>query len=123
MNYRLIVIENSLKDKSILTKYKLLSETKFGAGTSRESRMLKLLVPGSEVDSLSRSLRKNIVSPYYCHFYSESQADPSLIVVFSEKVFHTSKESYEDVVEYGIAHGVSRDEMDIAPMYVIEEKW
>jgi len=29
MNYRLIVIEASLKDKRILTKYKIFSETKF----------------------------------------------------------------------------------------------
>ncbi len=42
MNFRLVVIENSLKDKTILYKYKVLSQTTFAQGDkNRESQMLK----------------------------------------------------------------------------------
>jgi hypothetical protein len=62
MFYRWIVIENSLKDKTIINKYQVLSETKFAAGDpKRESRMLKIRVPEEEVHPLAE-VHKPIVN-------------------------------------------------------------
>src|SRR3990167_7407526 len=111
MFYRWIVIENSLKDKSVINKYQVLSETKFAAGDpKRESRMLKVRVPEEEVHSLTQSLTKNIIYPYYTHFYNEDPKQNILIVVFSGKKFTLTKENLKAAVDYGLKHGVSQEE-------------
>jgi|SRR3989344_9617518 len=124
MSYRWIVIENSLKDKSVINKYQVLSETKFAASDpKRESRMLKVRVPETEVHSLAESLTKNIIYPYYTHFYHEDPKQNILIVVFFEKKFTLTKDDFKAAVEYGLKHGVSQKELDISPRDISEEDW
>ena len=124
MFYRWIVIENSLKDKSVLNKHKVLSETKFAEGdSSRESRMLKIRVPGENVIKLADSLKDNIIYPYYTHFYHEDPRQNKLIVVFSGKKFLTNKDNFQRAVEYGLKHNVSKEELNINPRDISEEDW
>jgi len=123
MNYRWIVIEISLKDRSILDKYKVLSETKFGEDTTRESRMLKIEVPEKEATDFADSLKKNIIYPYYTHLYHENPKNPNLIVVFSGERFLVPKDSIKRVVDYGLAHDVLEQELDIKPKDISEETW
>ncbi len=124
MFYRWIIIENSLKDKSVLKKYPLLSETVFSANDpARKSRMLKLRVPETDIDELVNSLINNIIPPYYTHLYSEDKNDDKLIVVFSGQKFPTKKSNYSDAKDYGLIHGVSTDEMLISPLNVGKEEW
>ena len=124
MSYRWIVIENSLKDKSVINKYQFLSETKFGSGDpKRESRMLKVRIPEEEVQTLSQSLTKNIIYPYYTHFYHEDPKQNILIVVFSGQKFTLIKDNFKTAVDYGLTHGVSQEELDISPCDISEEDW
>ena len=124
MFYRWIVIENSLKNKDIINKYQILSETKFAAGDAkRESRMLKVRVPETEVHSLAESLTKNIIYPYYTHLYHEDPKQNILIVVFSGKKFVLKKHNFKTAVDYGLKHGVSKEELDISPRDISQEKW
>lgn len=124
MFYRLIVIENSLTDKSILEKYPVLSETIFARGDSeRESRMLKVRVSEQEVNELVQLLEKNIIYPYYAHLYHEDPKINKLIVIFQGHITHTQKNNFKDVVNYGIAHDVAPEEMDVKPRDVTSELW
>ena len=123
MNYRLIVIGTSLKGKSILTKYRILSETKFEAETPDESTMYKMEIPIKEVSVVSHFLKNNLKFPYYAHLYHEDPNENALIVVFSGQVFNTSKDNPKDAIEYGIQHGVSKEQMDMKPRNIAEEKW
>jgi len=123
MNYRLIVISNSLKDKSILTKYKILSETKFEAGMSGESPMYKMEIPEYEASHLSNFLKNNLKYPYYAHLYHENPQNNTMIVVFAGKVFHTFKDNLQEAIAYGIRHGVTEEQMDIKPTNISEENW
>lgn len=124
MFYRWIVIENSLKDKTDLKKYKILSETKFAEGNkSRESRMLKIQVPEEEVQSLADSLKDNIIYPYYTHFYHEDPNKDRLIVVFSGKKFLVGKNNFKRAVDYGLANDVFAEELDINPRDISQETW
>ena len=123
MNYRWIVIENSLKDRSVLDKCKVLSETKFAEGTSRESKMLKVEVPEDKVHDLVDTIEETLIYPYYTHLYHEDPNKTQLIVVFSRKKFLSSKDSFKKALEYGLAHDVSKKELDIKPRDVSEETW
>lgn len=124
MFYRWIVIENSLKDKTVLNKYKVLSETKFAeSDSSRESRMLKIRVPEENVIKLADSLMDNIIYPYYTHFYHEDPKQNKLIVVFSGKKFLTNKDNFQTAVKYGLKHDVAKEELDINPRDISEEDW
>ena len=123
MNYRWIVIENSLRDRGVLEKYKLLSKTMFGEDTPRESRMLKIEVPEDEVTDLADSLKENIIYPYYTHLYHEDPKNPNLIVVFSGEKFLIPKDDMKKAVDYGLAHDVLEQELDIKPKDISEETW
>lgn len=124
MFYRWIVIKNSLKEKSVLNKYKILSETKFAEGDpSRESRMFKVRVSEEDVIKLADSLKDNIIYPYYTHFYHEDPRQNKLIVIFSGKKFLTNKDNFQRAVEYGLKHDVSKEELNINPRDISEEDW
>ncbi|KKQ23578.1 MAG: hypothetical protein US40_C0002G0121 [Candidatus Roizmanbacteria bacterium GW2011_GWC2_37_13] len=124
MFYRLIVIENSLIDKSILKKYPVLSETVFAANDpERKSRMLKIRVPDQDIDELVNSLTHNLITPYYCHLYVEDPIDDSLIVIFSGQKFFAKKSNYQNAKAYGLSHGVTENEMQISPVEVTKEEW
>ena len=123
MNYRLIVIERSLKEKSILKNYKILSKTLFERGTPQESLMFKIEIPVSEIDLFEEKLKHCLMSPYYAHFYHENLKKNSLIVVFNEKIFYAHKSNCTDAFNYGISHGVTKEQMDIKPRDIQEERW
>lgn len=124
MFYRWIVIENSLKDKSIIKKYPILSVTKFASGDpKRESRILKIRIPEKDVQKLSDSLKENLIYPYYTHFYHEDSKKNNLIVVFSNKKFLTSKDNYKTALDYGLANDVSSEEIAINPRDISQEDW
>lgn len=124
MFYRWIVIENSLKDKNVLKKYKLLSETVFANDDPiRKSRMLKIQVPENKINSLIENLKDVIIYPFYTHFYHEDPKINKLIIVFSGKRIDTKKDNFQKVVDYGMAHGVIRDEMNISPRDISQEDW
>lgn len=119
MNYRLIVIESSLKDTSILKTHTMLSQTVFEAGTPGESPMYKIEIPEKDVPAVSGFLKNNLKYPYYAHLYPDDQEKSAVIVVFAGQIFDNPKEA----IAYGISHGVSREQMDIKPTRASEEKW
>lgn len=122
--YRWIVIENSLKDRNILKKYYILSETKFSEDDpSLESKMYKIRVAEDDVQKLAESLKENIIYPYYTHFYHEDPKQNKLIVVFSGKKFLVGKDNFQRAVDYGLAHDISKEELDISPREISQEEW
>lgn len=123
MNYRLIVIENSLKDKNILKNYNILSKTLFEKGTPQESVMYKIEIPVDALDLVTELLKKYLILPYYAHLYHEDPKDDNLIVIFNDKVFKTHKSNYSVARNYGISHGVTNEQMKIEPIDVQEESW
>jgi carbonic anhydrase len=123
MNYRLIVIENSLKDKNIFNKYKTLSKTWFEKSTPHESFMYKIRVPEKDIHAVTEFLKNNILYPYYTHLYHEDPKNDTLIVVFKGKIFNMCKSNFVDAINYGISHGVTKEQMDIKPRDIQEERW
>jgi hypothetical protein len=123
MNYRLIVIENSLKDKNILSGYALLSETTFAPGTDRASRMLKMEIPYEKVDTLAKEIEKNLIPPFYAYLYEEDRKNDHLIILFTNKRFDEKKKYYPNAFLYGTTHGVAKEEMIITPTEITEETW
>lgn len=119
MNYRLIVIGASLKDKSLLQKYTVLSKTEYQDGTSVSSTMYKMDIPEHEVAYVSNFLKITLKEPFYAHFYPSDPNVNILIVVFTGQVFKILSEA----IAYGLAHGVTRQQMRITPTCVSEETW
>ncbi len=119
MYYRWIVIENSLNDKSILDMYQKLSQTDF----EKNNPMYKIRVPEEEVLKFSADLKNKIIHPYYSHFYHEDPRKGNLIVVFANKRFLASKDTYKLAMDYGVSHEVSVEAMQIEPTDVSEERW
>jgi len=123
MNYRLIIIENSLKDKSILKNYTILSKTYFERGTPAESVMYKVEIPDNQVELISERLKNTLIPPYYCHLYQENPEEDTLIVIFKDTVFKARKSNYTEAFNYGVSHGVTKEQMRIEPTEVQKERW
>ncbi|HVZ58904.1 MAG TPA: hypothetical protein VG935_04100 [Patescibacteria group bacterium] len=124
MFYRLIVIKNSLNDLTILNGLEILSQTSFATNDPlRSSRMLKVRIPEERVEKLVKELKQNLISPYYAHLYHEDPKVNELIVVFQGRSLATHKNNFQPAVEYGLAHGVTSEEMDITPRDITQETW
>jgi hypothetical protein len=119
MNYRLIVIGASLKDKSILQKYRILSKIEYEPGTVGESTIYKIEIPEYEVTIVSNFLKNTLKFPYYAHMYMEDPYRKMLIVIFPGQIFKNKNEA----VMYGITHGIPERQMDITPTAITEETW
>jgi hypothetical protein len=117
--YHGIIIQQSLKDQSILNGMRILGE-RVGNWT-----LLRVGIEGERIGEVVKLVKKNLLTensvPYYAHFYRGQR----LIVVFPDKVFYVkpNKETWSPVLAYGISKGIPADQMDIKPSRFDEETY
>lgn len=114
--YHGIVIEEGLKDPSILNKVKILGKKGVGEWT-----LLRVGVEESEINKVIRLIQKYLVTEpaYYAHFYRKEE----LVAVFPRKIFYLtpSKETWKPAVDYGKSVGIPEEELDFKPCRFEEE--
>lgn len=125
MNYRGVIIKESLEDKSILKGVKILSKKIANPGERVGWHMLKVEIPAKEILDFTTRLTKALkrYEPWYAHFYHEDPELDRMIVVFADKKFLTSKDNPERAVKYGLEIGILREQLDFKPNNVSKEEW
>lgn len=115
-----IVIEESLKDKSVLDKYKIL-RTKVG------SEWHLHVIEVTDVEEFIKSIQNAMVTdkPYYFHAFDDGN---ELIIVFREKVFKidpNDKDTWLEAQKYGGDKlCIPAEQLDFAPSnFADEDTW
>jgi len=99
------IVENSLKDKSILSKVQVLKTWKEGSWT-----LYDVQVDASTANEFGKYID---TGPWYVHFWDPAQDD--VLVVFKDKNFqikHSDRSTWKDAVAYGLSIGIPKEQLD-----------
>jgi len=100
-----VVIENSLKDPSVLKDLEIVRSWEDGSWKLHEVRVSK-----EQAEKLSEHLNDG---PWYVHFWEPG--DDTVLVVFKGKTFtirFSDKESWKPAVEHGKSIGIPEEQLD-----------
>ena len=121
MNFEGVIIEESLKDKDILKRVKILS-TKVETVTEKHKTpwlkqwtMHTVEIPENEAETLAEEIRKALESEH--NWYADYNNETTHYIIFREKVFRidrTSKKEYQEATDYGISIGIPDYQVDFS---------
>ena len=123
MNYHGIIINLSLKNKSVINTLDVIGKKDVFLNWLV---LLKVCVRPEAMDVTIRTLQLNMVERFglyaphfYCHFYRTDE----LIIVFKERVFRvkTDPATWQEVLAYGRSMGIPEKQLDFSPCRVEDE--
>mgnify|MGYP001595781828 CR=1 FL=1 len=113
MNYKGVIIEESLEDKDILTDVKIL-ETKVEEVTEehktpwiKQWTLHTVAIPENQAENVAEKISKALDPEH--DWYADFKNDDRHYIIFRDKVFlvnRRSKEQYDEVKKYGISLGI-----------------
>lgn len=109
--YHGILVEEGLKDKSILNKMSILGKRVADV----DFTLLRVGVEEENIKEIIGLVQKNLVTEpvYYAHFYRDGR----LIVIFPERIFKITpdRSTWKEAVEYGKSVGIPEEQLDFHP--------
>ena len=102
--YKGTIIENSLGDKSFLSKIRIDKTWKAG-----EWVLHSVQIPEENISGLSEI----ILPGWYMHFWKEGS--DNVIAVFRDKIFtikYSDKSTWKEAVAYGKSAGIPEEQLD-----------
>lgn len=127
MNYQGVIIEESLDDKKVLEKVKILSTEIEGVMENHKTPWIKqwklhtVEIPESEAEKIAEEISESLDREY--NWYADFKNDSVHFIIFRDKIFkidRTSKEQYDEVKKYGISIGIPDYQVDFS---LDIEKW
>ena len=122
-----IIIEESLENKDVLKKVKII-KTKVETVTKRhQSPWIKqwtlhtVEIPEGQADDVAQELSTSLDSKH--EWYADFKNEKTHFIIFRGRVFkidRTNKEQYEEATRYGISIGIPDYQVDFAPLV---RKW
>lgn len=123
MNYKGVIIEESLGDKSVLSKVKIV-ETKVEPITPRhKTPWLKqwtlhvVEIPEEKGDEIAQDISESL-DKEHPSWYADYKNDKYHFIIYAGKVFKVDLQNpvlYKDAKEYGISIGIPKYQVDFAP--------
>lgn len=124
MNYKGVIIEESLENKEVLKKVKIIS-TKVEPVTDEHKtpwipqwtlHTVELLE--SEVQQIAEEISKSLDYSHNSSWYADYRNDTHHYIIFRDKVFHIdrrNKEEYDEARKYGMSLGIPGYQLDFSP--------
>lgn len=122
MSYKGVVIEESLENKDVLRKVKILSTKVEPVVEKHKTPWLKqwtlhtVEIPDNEAESIAGEISKSLDSEH--NWYADFKNETIHFIIFRNKVFkidRISKEQYDQAKEYGISLGIPPYQVDFHP--------
>jgi len=117
-----VIIEESLKNKSVLRKAKIL-KTKVERVTEKHKTpwikqwtLHTVEIPKNQADAIAKELSKSLDSKH--NWYADFEDDKHHYIIFRNKVFYINKRSkgqYDKAKQYGISLGIPEYQVDFHP--------
>jgi len=122
MNCKGVIIEESLENKDILKKVKIL-ETKIEEVTKKHKTpwikkwtLHTVEISENEVDNIAEEISKSLDPDH--NWYADFKNEIIHYIIFRNRVFkinRESKEQYEEATKYGISLGIPDYQIDFSP--------
>ena len=122
MNYKGVIIEESLENKDVLKDIKI-SSTKVEEVTDehktpwiKQWTLHTVEIPENQADSIAEKISKALDSEH--SWYADFKNKTHHYIIFRDKVFYIdrkSKEQYDEAKHYGISLGIPEYQVDFAP--------
>lgn len=122
MNYKGAIIEESLRDISVLKEVKIL-ETKVEPVTAehktpwlKQWTLHTVLIPENGADVFANKISKALEDEH--GWYADFKNDKTHYIIFRNKIFRVDrikKEQYTEVVKYGTSLGIPDYQLDFSP--------
>ena len=123
MNFKGIIIEESLTDTSVLDDANIVS-TKVESVTEKHKTpwvkqwtMHTVGIPAGRVNEVAEKLSKALDKDH--SWYADFKTETEHYVIYTDKVFHitdrTDKKQYDKATAYGISIGIPDYQVDFSP--------
>lgn len=123
MNYKGVIIEESLADISVLKKVKILS-TKVECVTAKHQTpwikrwtLHSVEVPKEKAAEIAKDISRALDREH--EWYADYKTDTDHYIIYRDKVFHVtdraSAEQYDEAKKYGISVGIPVYQVDFSP--------
>lgn len=123
-NYQGVIIEESLENKEVLKKIKIIS-TKVEPITDEHKTpwllqwtLRTVKIPGNEVKEIAEKISKSLDRKHGGSWYADFKNDTHHYIIFRDKIFYIdrkSKEQYDEAKSYGISLGIPEYQVDFHP--------
>jgi hypothetical protein len=123
-NYKGVIIEESLSNKDVLKKVKILS-TKVEKVTDEHKTpwlsqwtLHTVEVSENEAQIIAKEISKSLDYSHDSSWYADYKNTTHHYIIFRDKVFYIdrkSKEQYDEAKRYGISLGIPEYQVDFAP--------
>mgnify|MGYP001575017463 CR=1 FL=1 len=122
MDYKGVIIEESLENKSVLKEVKIL-ETKVEEVTEehktpwiKQWTLHAVEIPENQAESIAEKISKALDSEH--DWYADFKNNIHHYIIFRNKIFFVdkqSKEQYDEAKKYGISLGIPEYQVDFHP--------
>ena len=126
-NFVGVIIEESLEDKEVLKKVKII-KTKVEEVTEKHKTpwvkqwtLHTVEIPRNQIEFITKEISKSLDSKH--NWYADFKDEEIHFIIFRNKVFkidRTNKEQYDEAKRYGISLGIPEYQVDFHP---IVEEW
>lgn len=123
-NYNGTIIEESLANKDVLKKVKIIS-TKVEPITNEHKTpwlsqwtLHAVEIPENEAQSVAEEISKSLDYSHNSSWYADYKNDTNHYIIFRDKIFYIdrkSKEQYDEAKRYGISLGIPEYQVDFHP--------
>lgn len=127
MNYKGVIIEESLENKDVLNDVSILSTKVESVVEKHKTPWLKqwtlhtVEVPDGQADKIAEKISESLESEH--NWYADYKNDETHYIIFRGRIFkidRKNKEQYEEATKYGISLGIPDYQVDFSPFV---KKW
>lgn len=128
MQYRGVIIEESLADKSILSKVKIESTKIEPITPEHKTPWLKqwtlhnVLIDEKTAGEIAEEISKSFDYSHGSAWYADFKNDKTHYIIFKDKVFKIDRskpKEYQKATDYGISLGIPEYQVDFAPNVIV----
>lgn len=123
MNYRGVIIAESLEDPSVLQEVRIL-ETKVEPVTAdhktpwlEQWTLHTVEIPEDRADEVAEKISKVLDTQHQSSWYADFKNDALYYIIFQNRVFRvdrSKKEKYTEIVRYGTSLGIPEYQLDFS---------
>lgn len=123
-NYKGVIIEESLENRDVLKKVKIISTEVEKATEEHKTPWLSqwtlhtVEIPGSEAEEIAEKISQSLDREHGGSWYADFKNNTAHYIIFRNKVFKIdrgSKKQYDEVVKFGASLGIPDYQLDFSP--------